>query len=237
MTDERRSEMQMLRHQAVMAETRMRAKARQKLLERVQSVMNSIDVRFYSTVVTHHRDNVDNCLHEQIQVLRDRIQGLFHVCFQQKHAPKSQAMSKESTKDLSKENIEIQESLLCQKDSVGIHDTTEILDANELKLPLDLKDRDEPENEIKCSYSPEREADSGNKNNTTQSPRTDSGICSRAATSAELTDVVDDQTLQEPHLDTMVEITDISSGSDHENEDDNEVSFASFKVFTAIDNF
>ena len=49
--------MQMLRHQAVMAETRMRAKARQKLLERVQSVMNSIDVRFYSTVVTHHRDN------------------------------------------------------------------------------------------------------------------------------------------------------------------------------------
>ena len=115
--------------------------------------------------------------------------------------------------------------------------TTEIPDANELKLPLDLKDRDEPENEIKCSYSPEREADSGNKNNTTQSPRTDSGICSRAATSAELTDVVDDQTLQEPHLDTMAEITDISSGSDHENEDDNEVSFASFKVFTAIDNF
>ena len=42
------------------------------------------------------------------------------------------------------------------------------------------------------------------------------GICSRAATSAELTDVVDDQTLQEPHLDTMAEITDISSGSDHE---------------------
>ena len=36
--------MQMYRHQAIMAETRMRARARQKLLERVQSVMNSIDV-------------------------------------------------------------------------------------------------------------------------------------------------------------------------------------------------
>ena len=230
--------MQMLRHQAVMAETRMRARARQKLLERVQSVMNSIDVRFYSTVVTHHRDNGDNCLHEQIQILCDRIQVQFPVCFQQKHAPKSQATSKESiTKDLNEENMEVQESLLCQMDSVGIHATTETPDANENKLALDLIDKDEPENEIKCSYSPERETESGNKNNTTQSPRTDSGICSRVATSAELTDVADDQTLQELHLDTMAEITDISSSSDQENENDNKASFASFKVFTAIDNF
>ena len=91
---------------------------------------------------------------------------------------------------------------------------------DELKLSLDnLKENDGAvvETEIKSSTS-ERQTD---KNNITQSPRTDSGICCRAATSTELADALDeDQTMmQEPHLDTMAEITDISSGS--ENEDEN----------------
>ena len=157
------------------------------------------------------------------------------LSFQQKHAAKSEA-PKETIKDLYGEKRETQESLICHKNDVGIHAATEIPDANELKVPLDLEDKDDPEDEIKCSYSLERQADSGNKNNTTQSPRTDSGICSRVATSAELTDVADDQTLQEPHLDTMAEITDISSGSEHETEVNDEVSFALFEAFITNDN-
>ena len=141
----------------------------------------------------------------------------------------SQAVPKDTNEDLSEEKKEAQEYVY--KDDVSIHAATEIPDANELKLPLDHSGEADPEDEIKCSYSPERQADSGNKNNTTQSPRTDSGICSRVATSAELTDVADDQTLQEPHLDTMAEITDISSGSEHEVNDD--VSFSLFQVFNA----
>ena len=53
MTAEKRSEMQMLRHQAMMAETRMRARARQKLLERVHSVINSIDVSYNLCLRSH----------------------------------------------------------------------------------------------------------------------------------------------------------------------------------------
>ena len=44
LTDEKRKEMQMYKQQAIISETRMRARSRQRLLQRVQNVMNSIDV-------------------------------------------------------------------------------------------------------------------------------------------------------------------------------------------------
>ena len=44
MTEDKRTEMQLYRQQAIIAETRIRAHNRQKMLAKIQSVMDSIDV-------------------------------------------------------------------------------------------------------------------------------------------------------------------------------------------------
>ena len=146
-------------------------------------------------------------------MLDNYIKGFIH---QEKHGPKREVENKyENVNTL----VLTDKSEACQIEDT--QDDISVLNKNELKLSLDnlKEDGKEVENESKNSTSPERQTDNGNKNNTTQSPRTDSGICSRAATSAEMTDAPDeDQTLPEPHLDTMAEITDISSGSENEDE-------------------